>query len=994
MNDIKKEDNIDNKLNNETEINNQSKENNINSINNNESPEINIQKEENINKEDKDSIKSEENEEKKDEIKSNNINNKINLENVQIEIDKYTTDKRSFNKYAESKNNNYINKNKLSKENNGNIHSEQENKFDIGNSSSDKNAFNDNKNNFNQNKIYMYNNNNMNYNNLYNNQGNLYNIGAYTYGYSAPNLYIIPANNQMVSYYYNNNHRNYEQNNNDYYQENNSYNNKEKEENKIPKLNSIPLLQTAKPYYPKNMRKNDEKDKNEENKENESNKKDDNKENKDTIEQNSDSKENKEENVLEKKEEEKKEELNNNQDKKDNIEENKKIEDINNEKEKNNEEKIEEEIPKEKKEEKLEEKKEKDDSDNWADISVSSEDEEIIEEKNSNNNNKIKETDNKPSEKIDKEEIQQLLNEVSSNVYHEPKNKLKLLLNNNILNQDFFIDTIYQLSLEQLTFQQMYSNLFKDIYHYLSSNKNELKNFRKKLILKCKENLMNKKICKENQKIINNNITLIGELINVKIFPKKMGLKCLNYLLNKYYKYSTKNNKQVEYIYLECVIILLNVICSFIYNYQQYRIHAEFNEEIIKIVNKLKEIAKDEKKDDIPNYTRHLLSTVIDKADKKWELASYEKKKFASHLEILNKEPNDFPIDEENNKSFNDSSFIKEEEYDKSFNEEEIKDDIDENIISTEKKITVDGIELEEDKKAYNNNYKNDFGYKGKYRYGNSYNEDYSKSSSTLSYNKKKSEFYQNSNSNSNIINLNNNFNHKYNYNKNASNYYKINSNSNLYSSKYSKGSNYDNNSISNNETYTSGNNNYNNQKIVSNNLRQFRYHIDNKKNINSFNWKDIDNLVIQSKIGMNDFIEILIDSCYNFNIKSKSIYYIDLYLKTIFEYYKKYFDKNDFSDIKDAIVKNLEKLYNEQNNNSYLEDVWIILIYYLIINQIFPMSNFNSFNRESYSIKKYIADIISKIINYNREAKKHLIIELKSTKFFYDNRNIFDYIK
>ena len=116
---------------------------------------------------------------------------------------------------------------------------------------------------------------------------------------------------------------------------------------------------------------------------------------------------------------------------------------------------------------------------------MSSEDEEINEEKNSNN--KIKETDNKPSEKIDKEEIQQLLNEVSSNVYHEPKNKLKLLLNNNILNQDFFIDTIYQLSLEQLTFQQMYSNLFKDIYHYLSSNKNELKNFRKKLILKCKE---------------------------------------------------------------------------------------------------------------------------------------------------------------------------------------------------------------------------------------------------------------------------------------------------------------------------------------------------------------------------------------------------------------------------------------------------------------------------------------------------------------------------
>jgi hypothetical protein len=143
----------------------------------------------------------------------------------------------------------------------------------------------------------------------------------------------------------------------------------------------------------------------------------------------------------------------------------------------------------------------------------------------------------------------------------------------------------------------------------------------------------------------------------------------------------------------------------------------------------------------------------------------------------------------------------------------------------------------------------------------------------------------------------------------------------------------------------------------------------------------------------MKDFIEVLIDSCYNFNVKSNSVYYIDLYLKAIFEYYKEYLDKNDFIDIKDVVVTNLEKLYNEQNNNNYLEDVWIILIYYLIINQIFPMSYFNSFNRESYSIKKYIADIISKIINYKRETKKQLIIELKSTKLFYENRNIFDYI-
>ena len=144
----------------------------------------------------------------------------------------------------------------------------------------------------------------------------------------------------------------------------------------------------------------------------------------------------------------------------------------------------------------------------------------------------------------------------------------------------------------------------------------------------------------------------------------------------------------------------------------------------------------------------------------------------------------------------------------------------------------------------------------------------------------------------------------------------------------------------------------------------------------------------------MNDFIEILINSCSNFYINSQSNYYIDLYLKSIFEYYKGYLTKNDFNDIKEVIVKNLQNLYNNQNNNNYAEDVWIILIYYLIINQIFPMAYFNSFNREPYNIKKYVADIINKIINYKRETKKHLILELKSTKFFYENRKLFDYIK
>jgi hypothetical protein len=170
-------------------------------------------------------------------------------------------------------------------------------------------------------------------------------------------------------------------------------------------------------------------------------------------------------------------------------------------------------------------------------------------------------------------------------------------------------------------------------------------------------------------------------------------------------------------MYLECILILLNIFCCNIYNYQQERTHDEFNEEIKKIIGILDEIKNDEKNKDIPNYTKHLLLNLIDKANKKWELPTYEKEKYESHFKVFN---NGEKEDEENNKSFNDSSFIKEEEYDKSFEEEKKEEN------SNMMDINNDGIEKEIDQKAnnryynknqnYNNNhYNKDFSYNKKY---------------------------------------------------------------------------------------------------------------------------------------------------------------------------------------------------------------------------------------------------------------------------------------
>ena len=681
------------------------------------------------------------------------------------------------------------------------------------------------------------------------------------------------------------------------------------------------------------------------------------------------------------------------------------------------------------------------------------------EEKKDNINNEIKSNENNEN---NKEDIQKLVKSISLDNYHENKNKLKILLNNNASNQEIFIEFFYKYSLEQLTYQKIYSHLLKDIYSYLYNNKNNLKLFRKTIIEKCKKNLLNKKVCEENKNIINNNISLIAELIISKIIPKKSGIKCLEYLMNKFKKYSDLNKSKIKYMYLECVLLFLKVFCEHIYNYQKERIHDEFDEEIKKIINELNNIIKDEKNKDIPICTKGALLQLIEKAEKKWELLSCEKKYYESHFKVFNNDVNNIieEKNEENNKSFNDSSFIKQDEFEKSFEEEEKKEE-NNNDNKNKNKLNInnyDDIEREFDKKA-NNKYfnKNQNNYNGKYNQNNienwrqgdkfNNNNDYKNNNNNNNYYNKNNNYYNNSN---NVNNNNNNF-YKYNSNNsinsnntnNNNNYYKYNSMSsntsnnstnnnyyykysnnsnnsgnnfkkyNNYNSKYSKNSN-DNNSIYSNNSNSNNNNNNNNKNntnnntnnsnynqnykrnnysIILSNLKQFRRHIDNNNNSSNFNWNDINNLIVNSKVDMNDFMEELIESCISFTINNDSFYYVDLYIKSIFNFYYQYFDKNDINDIKNVVIKHLKKLANNLNydKNYYLEDIWVIIIYYLINNQILAVSDFNIFNREYNNIKNEIANVLKKVADYNYDMQNYLMKEIKNSKFYNDNKKIFE---
>ena len=190
-------------------------------------------------------------------------------------------------------------------------------------------------------------------------------------------------------------------------------------------------------------------------------------------------------------------------------------------------------------------------------------------------------------------------------------------------------------------------------------------------------------------------------------------------------------------------------------------------------------------------------------------------------------------------------------------------------------------------------------------------------------------------------------------------------------------------------------------KKIISsyttqfeNNLNSFKAHIDRFKTSDNFNnWNDIDNLFCNKKILKSEVFKGIIEACKNI-IKSKDdIYYVDLYIKIIFEYYCSYLNINDFNEIIKIVLEELSYLYNEElqkEENQFLKDIWTIIIYYLLQNKIMKMNDFNYFCKGfSKEIKNNIFSILNEVCRYNLENGYFFLKEFKNTKLTNMNKKI-----
>ena len=512
-------------------------------------------------------------------------------------------------------------------------------------------------------------------------------------------------------------------------------------------------------------------------------------------------------------------------------------------------------------------------------------------------------------------DILENINIISPKNYQTIKTEiLNLIISDKENGESLFIDILYPIAINQIKYHPLYAKLCKDLDKYYNKKDKTKSIIRTQLMKLCKNNFKKIKINLENINDITSDINFIGELIIVQMVSKKVGIQCLNHLIDKFNQYSTDyklQDKKEKYIYLDCYINLLDKFASSVKIYQKEKIREDelllFENEINKNIKILEEINGEETNIDIPSKIKNQLVKLIQRAKNNWEISVMEKYK----NELFESLYEDTNLDSTKNiKSF---------------------------------------------------------------EVANSYdNKDCNSSISNLDKNEdmfsRKTKQYK---SVSPINNINQSFNRR-------------------------RGER-----LHSNERNT---NNHNNKilnilsdfvKKIEKNLMQFKNHIDKYNTYETFNnWNDIDNLFLNKKIKKSEIFKSIIEACKLFISEKKDLYYVDIYIKIILEYYSNYLSNYEFNELINKLLENLSYLSDEElkkEENIFIIDIWIIIIYYLFQNNIMKMEDFDYFTRGYYTkdIKKNILQILKGVSCYKEENKKYYLNELKNTKFSNINKKI-----
>ena len=161
-----------------------------------------------------------------------------------------------------------------------------------------------------------------------------------------------------------------------------------------------------------------------------------------------------------------------------------------------------------------------------------------------------------------------------------------------------------------------------------------------------------------------------------------------------------------------------------------------------------------------------------------------------------------------------------------------------------------------------------------------------------------------------------------------------------------------------------------------------------------SYNWKTIDDLMINGKTKLEDIIKIYIELCKNRNITKSNLSKFNKYIKTIIEYYISDFSRNQIEIIHLNMIELFKSIIglNEKYSDIFLE-ILGNLLFILLRNKLYFMKDLNSFTEKEKEIQINIAKIVKYSILSSGKCLKQYHNDFKFTKLFNNNEIFVNYV-
>ena len=161
------------------------------------------------------------------------------------------------------------------------------------------------------------------------------------------------------------------------------------------------------------------------------------------------------------------------------------------------------------------------------------------------------------------------------------------------------------------------------------------------------------------------------------------------------------------------------------------------------------------------------------------------------------------------------------------------------------------------------------------------------------------------------------------------------------------------------------------------------------------YNWKVIDNLIMNKNVKLEEIIKIYLAICKTKNdLNNNDIFKVSEYIKIIIEYYKNNLSKNQIEILHLNMIELfmfINDIVENNTNEINMHEIMGNLLYILLKNKLYYMKDLNNFIEKNKDTQINIAKVVKYAIIASGNCSKQYHNDFKYTKLF-NNNEIFSF--